>query len=114
MFSFYKFATGFWTGVMVFFTFGVGLPLFHSRMISEKMAGIVIEQIFPFYYLFNYSCGAAAVIALLVLRRNVSRFWLALALLLLAIAGIATVDFFIAPALDSLRERGMKADFQRL
>jgi uncharacterized membrane protein len=62
----YILALCFWIGSIFFFSFFAAPSIF--KVLPREIAGNVVTDIFPKYYFVAYICGAAAIIASILLR----------------------------------------------
>lgn len=62
----YMLSVSFWIGSIFFFSFFAAPSIF--KVLPREMAGNVVSDIFPKYYLVAYICGGAAVITTIMLR----------------------------------------------
>lgn len=92
----YAWLIGAWTAVSWFFTFGVARNLF--GLFPRERAGEVTTALFPAYFAVVIVLGLAATLVLWF-RRGKPRAQSALILQLLALLALATIAFFLQPAM---------------
>jgi putative copper export protein len=62
----YSLSVSFWIGSIFFFSFFAAPGIF--KVLPREMAGNVVSEIFPKYYLVAYICGGAAIVTTILLR----------------------------------------------
>lgn len=93
----YAWAAGAWAAVLWFFTFGVARVLF--AVFPRERAGEITTALFPAYFMVAVALGILATAALWFGCSRPRDRW-ALALQLLALAALAAIPLFVAPAID--------------
>lgn len=93
----YAWAAGAWAAVLWFFTFGVARALF--AVFPRERAGEITTALFPAYFMVAVALGILASAALWFRCSRPRDRW-ALALQLLALAALAAIPLFVAPAID--------------
>lgn len=93
----YAWAIGAWAAVLWFFTFGVARILF--AVFPRERAGEITTALFPAYFMVAVALGILATAALWFRCSRLRDRW-ALALQLLALAALAAIPLFVAPAID--------------
>jgi hypothetical protein len=110
----FRWISGLWLGVMIFFTFGVTTVIFRTLQIAEAREFLAV--IFPTYFLANHIAFSLALLALAFCAKlGARRCILALGILALAwVAGPVLNEFWLTPTMRSLRVAGEMADFGRM
>lgn len=92
----YAWLAGAWAAVLWFFTFGLARVLF--AVFPRERAGEITTALFPAYFMAAVVLGVLATAALWSRRSRPRDRW-ALALQVLALAALAAIPLFVAPAI---------------
>ncbi|MEO6847348.1 MAG: DUF4149 domain-containing protein [Chthoniobacterales bacterium] len=108
----FRWACGFGEGVMIFFTFGVALPLF--KILPRETAGATTVQLFPNYYYCLLGILGIALIAALVIVRQHRLNWISLLLVAVALACILFTALYLAPLIQEMKTPATMDTFRKL